>query len=528
MGTVIRDAVVAVVVDADRLRLAELLVGLSQVADAGMGLEPGEAARTCLLAVRIAELVDAPDRAAVYYTALLQHLGCTAYAHEAAAALGGDEIAVKAASLRTDFSSPRDVGRTYLPALVPEAGLLTRLRAAGVAVARANAIADGYRRANCEVAVMAARRLRLGEGTEEGLGAIFEQPDGKGGPQGLRDDHIPLAARVTQVAAVASLFDGIGGPELAVATVRERAGGALDAAIVDAFLAASGDLLGDLSSVDVASATIAAEPEPAVGVRGDGVDAVCAAFGDLVDLKSPYFSGHAAGTATLAEGAGRRLALPEPDVIELRRAGLLHDLGRIAVRNGIWEKRGALTSGEWERVRLHAYHGERIVGRCGPLAELAPTVGMHHEHLDGSGYHRAAAGMAIALPARVLACADALHAMTQERPHRPALSLDEAAALLVVERDAGRLDPDAVGAVLEAAGQRAPLAHRPAGLTERQVEVLRLVSAGLSNPEIASRLVLSRRTAERHVQDIYARIGVSTRAGATLFAMEHGLLNKDW
>jgi DNA-binding CsgD family transcriptional regulator len=198
----------------------------------------------------------------------------------------------------------------------------------------------------------------------------------------------------------------------------------------------------------------------------------------------------------------------------------------VAVPNGIWEKPGPLTSSDWERVRLHAYHGERIVARCGPLATLAPLVGTHHERLDGSGYHRQATATALSTSARVLAAADAFQAMTQARAHRPALSLDAAASEAAAEVAAGRLDADAVEALLAAAGQpRPPLrAPVPGGLTDRQLEVLRLVAAGLSNPQIAARLVVSRRTAERHVQDIYARIGVSSRAAAALFAMEHDLL----
>jgi HD-GYP domain-containing protein (c-di-GMP phosphodiesterase class II) len=510
----------------DRLRLAELLVGLSLVADLGMGLEPGEAARACILATRLADALDAPAPADVYYTTLLQHLGCTAYAHEAAALLGGDEIAVKSAALRTDFRDPRDVVRTYLLGLAPDAGLGTRLRAAGVAVARSRSITAGYARANCEVAAMTARRVGLGEGVAAGLGAIFEQVDGKGAPAGLPGDAIPLAARIAQVASVASLFDGLGGPDTAIATVRRRAGAALDPTVADAFCRAGPELLAELATVDVAEAAVACEPAPAAGVRGDAIDAVCAAFGDAVDLKAPFLHGHAAAVAELAEAAGRRLGLDEPEVVDLRRAGALHDVGRVAVPTGIWERPGPLTSAQWERVRLHAYQGERIVGRCGALAALAPAVGMHHERLDGSGYHHGARGGAIPLAARVLAAADAFHAMTRPRPHRAALAPEQAARELAADRDAGRLDGDAVGAVLAAAGQarQVPRAERPHGLTDRQVEVLRLVAAGLSNPAIADRLVISRRTAERHVQDVYARIGVSSRAAAALFAMEHDLL----
>jgi putative nucleotidyltransferase with HDIG domain len=253
---------------------------------------------------------------------------------------------------------------------------------------------------------------------------------------------------------------------------------------------------------------------------------VCRAFGDAVDLKSPFHHGHSAGVASLAEGAARSLGLSDGDTASLRRAALLHDIGRAAVPNGVWERPGPLTSGDWERVRLHAYHSERIVSRCGPLASVAPLAGMHHERLDGSGYHRGSAASAIPLAARVLAAADAFQAMTQERAHRPAHSPDAAARELAAQGRAGVLDPDAVSAVLSAAGQAAaaPRAPRPADLTERQVEVLRLVARGLSNPEIARSLVISRRTAERHVQDIYSKIGVSSRAGAALFAMEHDLL----
>jgi HD-GYP domain-containing protein (c-di-GMP phosphodiesterase class II) len=267
-----------------------------------------------------------------------------------------------------------------------------------------------------------------------------------------------------------------------------------------------------------------------VRISDGGLDAVCRAFGDAVDLKSPFHHGHSAGVAELAAAAAQRLELDAWEVAALRRAGFLHDLGRAAVPNGIWERPGALTSSDWERVRLHAYHGERVLSQCGPLAALAPLVGMHHERLDGSGYHRQAKAAAIPTAARVLAAADAYQAMTQPRPHRPALTAQTAAAELTAEAAAGRLSSDAVGAVLEATGQPAPQVRGPVagGLTARQIEVLRLVAQGLSNPQIAARLVVSRRTAERHVQDIYARIGVSSRAAAALFAMEHDLLRQDW
>jgi HD-GYP domain-containing protein (c-di-GMP phosphodiesterase class II) len=511
--------------DEPRVRLAELLVGLSLIADVGMGLEPGEAARAAVIATRLAADVGAGAPSDVYYTTLLQHVGCTAYAHEAAAMLGGDEIAVKSAAMRTDFARPRDVLTAYLPNLAPQAGMLARLRAAGVAAARSRQIVAGYSRANCEVAALTGVRLGLGTGVEAGLLAVYEQVDGNGGPRRLRGDGIPVAARIAQVAVYASLFDRLGGADLAVATLRRRAGRSLDGDLVEVFCAQAGSLLDELAVADVPHAAVDAEPAPAVEVEAARLDDVCRAFGDVVDLKSPYLHEHAAGVSALAAAAAEWLRMPPDEVVAIRRAGLLHDLGRAAVPNGVWEKEGRLTSAEWERVRLHAYHSERILNACPPLAPLARLAGMHHERLDGSGYHREATGAAMAMPARILAAADAFQAMTQPRPHRPARDPDAAAAVLVAEADAGRLDADAVAAVRAAAGE--PIRRRragPSGLTDRQIEVLRLLAAGLSNREIGRRLSVSPRTAEHHVQDIYARIGVSTRASAALYAMQQDLL----
>ena len=256
---------------------------------------------------------------------------------------------------------------------------------------------------------------------------------------------------------------------------------------------------------------------------------MCRAFGEAVDLKTPLHHGHSTGVAHLAAAAAERLGVSEADATAIRRAGYLHDLGRAAVRNGVWERRGPLRWTEQEQVRLHPHYTERVLARCGPLGVLAPVAGAHHERLDGSGYHKQLEAKGLGLSARILAAADAMQAMGQERAHRPAMPADEAAEILVHEAHTGLHDADAVRAVVEAAGASARRlrARRPADLTERQLEVLRLVARGLSNPQIAERLVISRRTAEHHVQDVYARIGVSTRAGAALFAMEHDLL-QDW
>jgi len=506
------------------LRLAEFVVGYSLVSDLGMGQELGDAARACLVATRLAEHLGLPEASEVYYTTLLQHCGCTAFSHEAATFFGGDDLAAKSAALRTDYGDPREVLFTYLLGLAPQEGPLVRLRAMGTAVVRSGRIRAGYTAANCEVAAVTARRVGLGPGVERGLGEIFEQWDGKGLPRGLTGDGISVAARCAQVAGTAALFDRLGGTEASVEAVRRRAGRTLDPDLAAGYLRHAEELHAELAATDVLPAAVAAEPGPQVQVSEDQLDEVCRAFGDAVDLKATWLHGHSSAVGTLAEAAGRRLGMPAGDVVALRRAGHLQDLGRTAVSTGIWERPGPLTSADWEQVRLHAYHTERILARCPPLAELAPIAGMHHERLDGSGYHRAVA--AIPMTARVLGAADTFHAAISARPHREPLAPDAAAELLRGEARAGRLDPDAVRAVLDVAGHGGGQRRaRPAGLTDRQVEVLRLLAAGLSNPEIARRLVVSRRTAEHHVQDIYTRIGRSSRAAAALYAMEHGLLD---
>jgi HD-GYP domain-containing protein (c-di-GMP phosphodiesterase class II) len=253
---------------------------------------------------------------------------------------------------------------------------------------------------------------------------------------------------------------------------------------------------------------------------------VAAAFGDLADIKTPFTHGHSSEVARLSVAAATQLHLDRQTIAQLRVAALLHDVGHVGISNAVWEKPGSLTTAEWEQARLHPYYSERILSSSLALAPMAPIVGLHHERLDGSGYHRGCGATAIGYAARVLAAADALQAMTQRRPHRPALDLEHARDELLNETRRGRLDADAVAAVLAAAGHPLPARRVPraAGLTEREVEVLRLVAEGCSNPEIGRRLGVSRRTAEHHVQHIYTKLGVSSRAGAALFALEHDLL----
>jgi putative nucleotidyltransferase with HDIG domain len=258
-------------------------------------------------------------------------------------------------------------------------------------------------------------------------------------------------------------------------------------------------------------------------LEADAIDRALAAIGDFADLASRFLVGHSAGVSQLATKAAQRCGLETADVVTIRRAALLHDVGRVAVPIRIWNKPGPLTSDDWEQVRLHAYHSERVLSRSTFLAAVARVATAHHERLDGSGYHRGSAAAGLVAAARVLAAADAGHAMTEPRPHRDAISVEQAAENLTQEANAGRLDPDAVAGVLEALGQPVPQIARPAGLTDREAQVLGLLAHGLLTKQVARALGVSTKTADNHIQNIYGKIGVSTRAAAALFAMEHGL-----
>jgi putative nucleotidyltransferase with HDIG domain len=506
-------------------RLADLLAALSQVSDLGMGLEPEEALRVCLFATSLCRELDLDEKtlSEVYYAALLQHSGCTAHAYEFGLALG-DDVAINRVGSRTNFADPADIVRTYLPGLAEQGALGGPVRTTMAVLTRTHRTTKAFPQATCEVAAETARRLGLGDGVQLSLLAAFEWWNGKGGPRRLRGEDIPLPTRLVQVAAIAVLFHRIGGVDGAREALLARSGGYLDPSLVDAALGQLPRLLDELESVDCYEAALEHEPAPQQLVVGESqLDEVAAAFGDLVDLKTPWLHGHSRGVADIAARAARAAGL---DGSTVRRAGLLHDLGRAAVSSGVWARPGPLRTTEWEHVRLHAYHGERMLSRSSVLAPLARLVGMHHERQDGSGYHRGALGRDIPPEARILAAADVFHALVEPRPYRGAFDLEVASEFVRAEARVGRLDGDAVRVVLSAASGGADRKRRawPAGLTDRQVDVLRLLAQGLSNKEIARRLVVSPRTAEHHVQDVYLKIGVNSRAGAALFALEHGLL----
>ena len=381
---------------------------------------------------------------------------------------------------------------------------------------------------HCEVAQRLAERLGFGARLIHALGQLYERWDGKGLPHGLRGEAVSPAVLLVTLAQDAVTYQRLGGLDAAVQMVRARSGGAYDPRHAEHFCAHAPALMQGLDDEPSWELVLACEPGERCALTETQFDTACQALADFADIKSPYMLGHSPGVAALAAAAARIGGLGEAEALALWRAGLLHDLGRVGISAGVWTKPGPLTEREWEQVRLHPYYTERILARPPAFATIGALAALPHERLDGSGYHRRLPASLLSPAARLLAAADVYRALLEPRPHRPARTPDAAAAELTRAASAGGLDPDAVRCVLAAAGQPVKQARpaRPAQLTERELDVLRLIARGHSIKQMAQQLTISPKTVDTHIQHIYEKIGVSTRAGATLFAVEHDLLSQ--
>jgi HD-GYP domain-containing protein (c-di-GMP phosphodiesterase class II)/DNA-binding CsgD family transcriptional regulator len=509
------------------VRLADLVALLSLGTDLGLGQPMEHMIRATLIALRLAERLGLDDarREVLYYSGLLAWVGCHTDAYEQAKWLG-DDLAIKGeAHYGGDMGKPgpaaafmlRNVGGAGRP-------LVARARIGAVFLREGRRALQALAENHYLATDVLAERLGLGDEVRKSLGQSYERWDGKG-PQGLRGEAVSLEARLMNLADVAEAFRSAGGIDAAVAVAQSRRGSQFDPGLVDMLASEAADIFAEIDGAAVWDLVIAAEPSLARRVRADDLDRALEAIGEFAELKSPWTMGHARRVAQLAAEAGRAQGLAPYAVAALRRASLLHDIGNLGVSNSIWDKRGPLSPAELERVRLHPYLTERMLSYSSSLAPLGTIAGQHHERIDGSGYPRGLRGDAISPAAKILAAADVHVALREERPYRAALSEPEAAKVLLAEVSAGRIDRSAADAVLRAAGHHVPVRRDwPDGLTSREVQVLRLLALGLSNREIAERLVISAKTAGTHIENIYSKVGVSNRAQASVFAMRHSLV----
>ncbi|MGE2735457.1 HD domain-containing phosphohydrolase [Mycolicibacterium vaccae] len=504
---------------------AELLAALSVAVDLGLGQPAEHMLRSALIGTRIADRLGLTraQRDCVYYTALVMWIGCHADSHEYARWFG-DDIAVRRDSYAVDWS-----GLPYYRFILTNLGrgqpVTRRLLTVASLLAGARAQLGQLIHSHCLSAALLAERMGLNGEVQHALGFTFERFDGGGLPRGVGGDDLPIAIRVAQLSDMVEVHHRTRGLPGAVTMVRARRGGQFDPQIADAFLAGAEQILAGPVAGESWRTALQESPDRDDRLSGDELDTLLQALGEFVDLKCPFTVGHSRAVADLAAGAAAAAGCKDTDVTRLRRAGYVHDLGRIGVSNGVWSKTMPLTPGEFEHVRLHPYLTVRILSRVPGLADVAELAGNHHECVDGSGYPRGVAGPALRMPDRILAATVSYQAALEPRPYRAAMSPADAARRLTARVRAGEVDGAAANAVLQAAGRRVePAGMRPDGLTARELDVLRLVARGASNKEIAAALVISEKTARNHVERSYGTIGVSNRIGASLYALEHGLV----
>ncbi|HEY8942909.1 MAG TPA: HD domain-containing phosphohydrolase [Polyangiaceae bacterium] len=509
------------------LRMAELLGALSLATDLADGFALEKSLRTTVIAMRIAAAADVPveTRVTTFWTTLLRFVGCTAFAHEEGTRYSaGDDLSLRQSLA---LAEPGNLGDflTRAVRIAPAAPLASRAVAVGRLLADPAAVRQ-HSHAQCEAGMAVASALRMPAEVIAALRVRGERWDGRGPLRIAEGDRLPLEARIADVADVSELFAWSHGRSAMRDELLRRRGRQLAPIIVDAALAAGDELTSGLAVPSAWEVFLDSEPEPYRLAAGEQALAEClAAFSLLADVASVYTLGHSSRVAELAERIVQLLGGSASQSRLAHMAGLAHDLGRVGVPVGIWEKRGPLSAFERERMRTHSAHTETALRLSPALAQVADIAGATHERSGGRGYHRRLHLEQVSLEARALAVADVYVALDSERPHRPRRTRDEIARELRAESSQSGLDPHAVRAALEASGHRAPRrSHGATGLTEREVEVVRLVAIGRTNKEIGALLGMSARTAQKHVMNVYAKVGRESRAGLALFAVEHGLL----
>ena len=516
---------------APAVRRADFLMALAYATDLATGHSRDFALRSCVLAVRFADVMGLDEAAcrAVYHQALLRFIGCNADTH-LLAAHWGDEITLRRELHHIDMGNRAEFVEILVRALTRKfAGMPPEELAEAVqrGLAEGPQINIPVLSGHCEVAQRIAERIGLPQAIRENLGQIYERWDGKGMPRGLSGNAVKFPVRIVTLAQEAIALHDAHGFEIMKAMIAKRSGGGYEPELADLFLTNAEELFKGLDQPVDRETILALEPEPHAMLSEDACEEAYVAIADMIDMRMPFTFGHSRAVAALADAAGQRMGLPASDIRAMRWAAYTHDIGELAVPVSTWMRAGALTEREKDAAQLHPYHGERALASLGGEGKsVAALVLRHHERLDGSGYHRYAKAADLSPAARILAAAEAFQTAKEARPHRSALSDAAAAAKLRGAAREGKLCPEAVEAVLAYAGQpsRRQTSVRPTGLTPREIEVLRLIAGGATAKEAARELEIAPKTADHHIQNLYSKIGVTTRAAAALYALERGLL----
>jgi HD-GYP domain-containing protein (c-di-GMP phosphodiesterase class II) len=508
---------------AEPSRLADAIGALSLATDLGAGQPAETALRATVLAVRMGRRLGLPESelADTYYASITRFIGCSSTSVEAGEIGLGDDQGLTYALGMCDWVDADQVAASAAKYMAPDAPV--RDRAAAFRTLREmHSGIPTIASLHCAQAQALVARLPLPARVSEVLGHMYDRWDGAA--PGARGSEIPPPARIIPLAVAAELYRRVGGIDAALDVVRARAGGQLDPELCMLFARDAASLLAGFGARSMWEAYLDAEPGAPRRLAAGELAAVAEAFGEYADQKSRWLHGHSRRVASLAFLGGDALGLPAGEREELRIAALVHDIGGAAVSNGVWEKPGRLSPIEQRQMQTHSYQTEQVLSFSPAFARFARLACAAHERCDASGYHR---GEQLADPrAGLLAAADVYEALTHDRPWRDALAAPAAAEALLAEAASGRLPREPVRAVLEAAGHRRRTAEKayPAGLSQREVEVLALLARGASTKAIAARLAISPKTADRHVQSVYEKTGARGRAAAAIYALAHRIL----
>jgi HD-GYP domain-containing protein (c-di-GMP phosphodiesterase class II) len=416
-------------------RTSEILSALSCALDITEGQPPGHAVRTCLIGMRIAELAGVPmeDRGALFYALLLKDLGCSSNAARLCSLFGADDRALKRDYKLTDWSRTGPSLAYALRNTVPGASPMARaFRVASMALKERDSGREMVQ-TRCDRGADIASMLGFTGATREAIRTLDEHWDGHGMPEGLSGSAIPLLGRIVGLAQSVEVFTSSFGVDTAIAVAIERRGRWFDPALVDALESFAGDdgfwtrLLGRSPERHLA----ALEPEDQILIADDErLDDIARAFARVIDAKSPFTYLHSERVAELAVTIGRRLHFDEVELRDLRRAGLLHDIGKLGVSTLILDKPARLTERERAEIRVHPAYTQRILERVTAFAGIVEIASSHHERLDGKGYHLGLPAERLSPMSRALAVADVYEALTADRPYRRGLPRNEAVAIL--------------------------------------------------------------------------------------------------
>lgn len=509
-----------------QVTLAELLAAFSLATDLGLGQPMEHVLRSWQIADQLAShmRISEEQHESLFFVAMLAWVGCVADAPEVAAYFG-DDIAFRADSYNVDLAGSAAFG-FFLSHAGRGGSAAHRLRtAAALILTGGGRVAQGLQ-SHCLTTSVLADQLGLGAHVGAALRQFFTRWDGRGVPAGVGGSDIAPAVQLFHLADVVEVHHRAAGVDGALEVARARRGGHFAPDVVDSFREIADKVLSTVADRSGLDDLFAGEPHLRRPLSAAELDAALGSLADFTDLRSEFRAGHSRGVAELAAEAARAMGLAPADVVAARRAGSIHDIGLHGVPVTILDKAGPLSTTEWERVRLSSYYTERVLARPAGLARIGAIAALAHERMDGSGYHRGLTGSAVPRSGRILAAACAYRAMVEPRAHRPAMPAKQAAAALRAEVRAGRLDTEAVDAVLAATGTGRPKrVSGPAGLTPREVEVLALIARGATAGDVARRLGISRKTAGTHIERIYTKTGASSRSTATLFALRNGLLD---